>query len=230
MIDTLLFDLDGTLVDSVPDIAFALNTMRQKLHLPAIELETVKNIVGRGFPTTIQLILELDMTQAQAKKLHAKAFALTLQAYTENHGRHTTIYDGVLSTLTLLKKHPYKMAIVTNKEESHATALLEKIGLISYFDCIIGGDTTHHYKPHPASILEALSRLKSKPKDTIMIGDSKTDIDAAHNAAIPVVAVTYGYNHSTPISHYHPEYIIDAMDELPNLLNTLTLTQPLEIK
>jgi phosphoglycolate phosphatase len=230
MVNTLLFDLDGTLVDSVPDIAFALNTMRAQLHLPTITLEVVKNIVGRGFPTTVQLILELDMTQTEAKKLHAKAFSLTLQAYSENHGKHTTIYVGVLSTLIFLKKHHYKMAIVTNKEEAHATALLEKVGLASYFDCIIGGDTTDHYKPHPDSIFEALSRLKSKPNDAIMIGDSKTDIDAAHNAAIPVVAVTYGYNHNTPISHYHPEYIIDAMSELPSLLKTLTTTQPLEIK
>jgi phosphoglycolate phosphatase len=227
MIDTLLFDLDGTLVDSVPDIAFALNTMRQKLHLPTIELEIVKNIVGRGFPTTVQLILELDMPQSDAKKLHAKAFALTLQAYTENHGKHSTIYEGVLSTLIYLKTHRYKMAIVTNKEETHATALLEKIGLATYFDCIIGGDTTDHYKPFPTSIFEALSRLKSKPQKAIMIGDSKTDIDAAHNAALPVIAVTYGYNHNIPISHYHPEYIINAMNELPSLLTTI---QPLETK
>ncbi len=221
MINTLLFDLDGTLVDSVPDLAAALNHMRTTLNLSTVSTDVVKNIVGKGFPNTVRAILALDLPAQEVEALHDKALKLTLDAYSECHGLSTLIYPGVIETLELLQKQDYKMAVVTNKEEAHAIALLEKINLSQYFEYIIGGDSTAHYKPHPDSIFKALSELNSTSEEAIMIGDSETDIKAAQAAKIPVIAVTYGYNHGTPIQDFKPNALIDDFEQFPLALKNL---------
>ncbi|MDA7742092.1 phosphoglycolate phosphatase [Francisellaceae bacterium] len=221
MINTLLFDLDGTLVDSVPDLAAALNHMRTTLNLSTVSTGVVKNIIGKGFPNTVRAILALDLPTPEVEALHAKALKLTLDAYSECHGLSTLIYPGVIETLELLQKQDYKMAVVTNKEEAHAIALLEKINLSQYFECIIGGDSTAHYKPHPDPIFKALSELNSTSEEAVMIGDSETDIKAAQAAKIPVIAVTYGYNHGTPIQNFKPNALIDDFEQLPLALKNL---------
>ena len=113
------------------------------------------------------------------------------------------------------------MAIVTNKEQQHAIPLLRKLKLDHFFKAIIGGDSAACYKPDPAPIYKALELLHSNTESALMIGDSKTDIGAARNAGIPVIAVDYGYNHGSPIAAHQPDMIISHLSELPNAIKNL---------
>ena len=217
-ISTILFDLDGTLIDSIPDITQALNNMRKKFSLPPIKADAVRNIVGRGFPTTVKKILSIDNSEQEVETIYKEAYQITLTEYTQHMGKHTTIFPNVIDTLIDLKKQNYRTAIVTNKESKHAILTIKHLNLEPYFDLIIGGNTTNNYKPHPEPVYFAMKKLQASPENSIMIGDSKSDIQAAKAANIRSIAVTYGYNHGEPINNAQPDYIINNIGELTNLL------------
>jgi phosphoglycolate phosphatase len=215
-IDTILFDLDGTLVDSILDIKLALNYMLAIFKLPTLSTNTLKGIIGRGLPTTVMETLNLYIKDKErVNKIHKKALELTLQSYNNIHGEQTKVYPSVIKTLHNLKEHGYKMAIVTNKEVNEAKSLLKKLQMLHFFPVVIGGNSTKHYKPHQAPIEEAISQLKSSKQKSIMIGDSITDINAANNAGIPSICVSYGY-HANKINITKT---IDNIKELEHLLD-----------
>lgn len=218
-ITTVLFDLDGTLIDSIPDITAALNQMRKIYHLEPVKQETVKDIVGKGFPTTVKKVLSLDLPANEIEKIFTDAYQHTLDAYTTCMGKYTTIFPGVIETIKSLHNLNIKMAIVTNKEETHAKETVKHTGINKYIDLIIGGNTTTHYKPHPEPLYYAMKKLGSTPLETIMVGDSESDISAAKSASVRSVAVTYGYNHGKPISQSQPNEIINSISELLHLLD-----------
>jgi len=217
-ISSILFDLDGTLIDSIPDISMALNNMRRHFNLKPIPLETVRNIVGKGFPTTVRKVLDLSLRPHQANRIFDIAYKITLTEYEKCIGQNTKLFPNVESTLEKLKKYNIKMAVVTNKEEAHAKMTLKHTGLDQYFDLVVGGNTTNNYKPHPDPLLYAMKTLNTLTNEVVIIGDSDSDINAAKAAKIPVIAVTYGYNHGVPIAKSNPDITIDKFDEILQVL------------
>ncbi len=214
----LFFDLDGTLIDSVTDIAYALNQMRHYFSLADISPHAVSNIVGKGFPTTVRKVLELDLDATQVEQYASKALSLTLDAYEKNLGKHTTIYAGVTDVLQFAQVKGIKMAVVTNKEVKHATKTLKALKLIDYFNLVVGGDSTQHYKPHPAPLRYAMEVLKADKDTSLMIGDSDNDYLCAQKCNIPCILTTEGYNQGVDFTSLKPYAIINQFIELKDYL------------
>lgn len=216
--DTLFFDLDGTLINSVSDITYALNQMRAHFALSPICDNTTASIIGKGFPTTTQQVLELDFTPDKAH-FHAKtALKLTLNHYEAAMGQHTHIYPGVIKALNYFKALQIKMAVVTNKEETHAIKTLKHLNLDHYFDCVVGGDTTPFYKPNPAPLEYAAKRLNANITTSLMIGDSANDAYCAKACNMPYILISHGYANGVDLQSLNAIAIIEHFDELKNYI------------
>jgi phosphoglycolate phosphatase len=184
----VLIDLDGTLVDTAPDIAGAVNRMLQTLGAPALALETVTGFIGNGVPTLLQRVLA-------ASGIAPSQHALTLfhRHYADTNGRDSRVFPGVVTGLSRLRDAGYRLACVTNKPQAATTTLLSSSGLAPYFDAVVGGDATPHMKPHAAPLLYACRLLDADPACSVMVGDSSVDVAAARAAGMPVFIVRYGY-------------------------------------
>ncbi|MFZ9035743.1 MAG: phosphoglycolate phosphatase [Francisellaceae bacterium] len=210
----LFFDLDGTLVDSLPDITEALNLMRAEFNLTPISLDIVAGIIGKGFPTTTRRVLALDLDEHEVEKQAHKALQYTLMYYEQSMGKYTTIFPGVIETLQKLKSRHIPMAIVTNKEEEHAIKVLDQTSLSAYFDVIIGGDTTDAYKPDPEPLEYAMSQLNAMAATSLMIGDSANDSECANAAGIDIILIDHGYNNGVDLSSLKQNGIINHIGEI----------------
>ncbi len=218
--NTLLFDLDGTLVDSVPDLAFAVNQSLVELGLAPFSQDVIRGWVGNGADILIQRALsgnakistDLDNT------LKERALALFYQVYESHSCIETRLYPNVLETLTALKERGYSLAIITNKPERFIAPIINGLALNGLFELIIGGDTLAKRKPDPLPLNYACQQLSTNVEQCVMIGDSKNDILAAKAANMESIALTYGYNYGENIANYQPELVID---DFADLLSTL---------
>lgn len=192
--DAVLLDLDGTLVNSIPDLADATNAMRAELGLSQLPLDVIVTYVGKGAENLVKRALSGHLDQTPDTDLLARGLALFKQHYSTVNGAKTVVYEGVLEGLTLLRNAGIRMAVVTNKPAEFTHTLLMSCGLTSFFEQVICGDTCTEKKPHPMPLLHACSLLEVAPSRTVMIGDSANDALAAHAANITVLAVPYGYN------------------------------------
>lgn len=209
----ILFDLDGTLVDSSIDITNALNYALEPYSFAPLTKEDVIKLVGEGVTRLIEkLVGNKDLS------VIADVKERFLEHYTLHIVDHTREYPGVRETLEALSG--YKRAVISNKREALSRKTLEGLGLAGFFDLVAGSDTTHEKKPSPAPILWALSELEASPAEAVMVGDSNFDVDAGKAAGITTVAVTYGYRPLEAISH--ADYLIDSMDALIPLLKKIT--------
>lgn len=182
-------DLDGTLLDTVPDLAAAVNATRQDLGLPALERDEVAARVGRGIADLVARCLpEL------AAAAHSAAEAVFRAHYARSNGRHTRIYPGVREALAAFAGLGLPMAVVTNKAACFSEPLLDGLGLGDAFVCVVSGDTTAHKKPHPEPLLHACARLGVAPQRTLHIGDSRHDFECARAAGCAVALVSCGYH------------------------------------
>ena len=213
----LLFDLDGTLVDSVPDIAVAIDRMLVSLNLPQAGEAHVRNWVGNGAQKLVQRALaygynepENAVTWPNLTEAHQRYSSF----YREKLADHTRCYDGVLDALQHFYAQQLPLAVVTNKPESFARDLLTQLSMQHFFVTIIGGDTMPERKPAAAPLLEAAKRLNVNAAQCWMIGDSRTDINAARNAGMLVVAVPYGYNHGEDVTTLGPDAVVQSLMEL----------------
>ena len=213
----LLFDLDGTLLDSVPDLATAVDAMLLGANLPLAGEQRVRDWVGNGAKVLVERALafahncqreELERSELLYQQQQFLAF------YRECSSLHSKLYEGVLPALKHWQQQGLKMAIVTNKPAEFIAPLLERFQLREYFAVLVGGDTLVTRKPDPAPLHYACKQLQLDESACVMIGDSQTDVQAAKAAAIPVVAVSYGYNHGQPISASQPDLIVDSLQEL----------------
>lgn len=216
--NTLFFDLDGTLINSVNDITYALNKMRAHFALAPICDQTTASIIGRGFPTTTQKVLSLDLAPDKVATYANDALKLTLDYYEEAMGQHTHIYPGVINALTHFKELKIKMAVVTNKEEAHAIKTLEHLGLSQYFDCVIGGDTTPFYKPNPAPLEHAARMLNADITTSLMIGDSANDAYCAEAYNMPYILISHGYANGVNLHSLNALAVIKHFDELKDYI------------
>lgn len=215
---TFLFDLDGTLVDSVPDIAVACQTMLAKLKLPVLETSRISQFVGKGMDVLIQRCLNNSRDQLIVDpSLHAQAKQYFIEAYLIENGKRSCCYPHVIDTLTQLHHQGHTLGIVTNKPQLFTFTLLEQLSLRDFFKTIICGDTCQHKKPHPEPILYAIDQLNTLPQNCIFVGDSENDILAAKACHIPVVLMTYGYNEGKPLKTLNPDYIFDDFKNILTL-------------
>lgn len=218
----LLFDLDGTLVDSVPDIAVAIDRMLVSLQLPAAGEAKVRNWVGNGAQKLVQRALAYGYDEpenAVSWERLTEAHQRYSDFYREKLAVHTRCYDGVVPALHQLHAAGMPLAVVTNKPEAFAIELLRELGLLPLLACVIGGDSVAERKPMAAPLLEAARRLGVAASCCWMVGDSKTDIHAACNAGTPMVAVPYGYNHGEDVRIFAPDVVVDSLADLAAALN-----------
>ncbi|MBF8777455.1 phosphoglycolate phosphatase [Pseudomonas fulva] len=210
----VMFDLDGTLVDSVPDLAAAVDRMLLELGRPAAGLDAVRHWVGNGAQVLVRRALAGDIDHTGVDDaLAEQALALFMDAYAESHDL-TVVYPGVQDTLRWLRKRGVEMALITNKPERFVGPLLDQMKLGSYFRWIIGGDTLAQKKPDPAALLFVMQMAGVTPQQALFVGDSRSDVLAAKAAGVQCVGLTYGYNHGRPIEEESPSLVIDDLRAL----------------
>lgn len=209
----VMFDLDGTLVDSVPDLTAAVDQMLAQRGRPAAGVERVCNWVGNGAPVLVRRALAGSIEHAAVDDDEAEqALQDFLRAYAASHSA-TTVYPGVDDLLQWLRSQGVALAVVTNKPERFVAPLLAEKGL-GEFDWIIGGDTLPVKKPDPAGLLQVMRTAGVSPLQSLFVGDSRNDILAARAAGVKVVAVSYGYNHGRPIAEEQPDLLVDSLGAL----------------
>ena len=190
----LLFDLDGTLADTAPDLARALNRVLRALDCPAVTLDNTRNWIGNGMRRLLEHALARDGGKNAGPEFVDRGVALFEPFYAEAVWMDSVCYPGVVHGLAGLKRMGYKMACVTNKPRSCTGALLNYSGLADFFEVVVAGDDLMETKPAPAPLLYAADQLQVVPQDCVVIGDSQNDVDAARAAGMAVLVVTWGYN------------------------------------
>lgn len=224
-IKAVLFDLDGTLVDTVGDFEVALNSMLKSLSLPAISAAEIRHIIGKGSEHLIRSVLSLKLQQAglehteeaMAAKFQ-KAWDLYFQKYIEINGQYASVYPGVLEGLALLRSKGLPLAVVTNKPLALATPLLAAKGLDGMMEFVYGGDSFSRKKPDPMPLLQACTQLQTSPAHVLMVGDSSNDAKAARAAGCSVVLLPYGYNHGEPVEAVDSDGCFDSIASIARQL------------
>ncbi len=214
----ILIDVDGTLVDSVPDLAFCVDEMMKQLDMPPRGEAAVRNWVGNGVERLVRraLINQLDGEPEEA--LYEKAYPVFLDLYADNTAKRSCLYPGVVEGLEYLKGTGYRLGCVTNKAAQFTVPLLTDLGVADNFEIIISGDTLPKKKPDPMPLLHAAEFFGVAPGDALMLGDSVSDVKAARAAGFQIVCMSYGYNHGEDIRDSHPDAVIDSMVEIRALL------------
>ena len=190
----LLFDLDGTLADTAPDLARALNRVLRALDCPAVTLENTRNWIGNGMRRLLERALAGDGEKKASPEFVDRGVVLFEPFYAEAVWTDSVCYPGVVDGLAKLKRMGYKMGCVTNKPRSCTGALLEHSGLVDFFEVVVAGDDLVETKPAPAPLLYAADQLQVGPQDCVVIGDSQNDVNAARAAGMAVLVVTWGYH------------------------------------
>ena len=214
----ILIDVEGTLVDSVPDLAYCVDEMMKQLDMPVHGVDKVRNWVGNGVDRLVQraLIGQLDGDPEDA--LFEKARPIFLELYADNVSKRSVLYDGVREGLDYLEASGYQLGCVTNKAAQFTIPLLNDLGVHDDFDIVICGDTLPKKKPDPLPLLHAAEHFNVTPENSLMIGDSISDVIAARAAGFQIVCMSYGYNHGEDIRNYDPDLVIDSMAELKGIL------------
>lgn len=206
-----IVDLDGTMVDTVGDFVVALSAVLAEFGLPGVDRAFVALTVGKGSEHLIRSTLAHAGADAG---LYEAAMARYQHHYRAINGQYSTVYPGVVEGLDRLSAQGLKLACLTNKPTAFALALLQEKGLAGYFSQVFGGDAFERRKPDPLPLLKTCEALASLPANTLMIGDSSNDAQAARAAGCPVVLVSYGYNHGQPVRAVDADDMIDRLDQL----------------
>lgn len=219
MLKNIFFDLDGTLVNTGGDLTVAANTMRKHFNLKPVTEDTLANIIGKGYPTTVRKLLALDFDDNEyIESIADKGVEIIAQAYKSLNSANSSIYASVIETLDFLKSKNITMAVVTNKHEEDAILSLTHLNLIDYFEVVVGGDTTSAYKPSAEPLLFAIDKLNAKPHESLMIGDSENDFLCATEANVKTIMVSYGYHNGVDLKSLDSFAYIDDFVELRNLI------------
>lgn len=216
-------DLDGTLLDTIPDLAAAANAMLVALKLTPLPEERIRRFVGKGVEVLIDRTLDAagGLAAAGGPATGKAARVHFYSAYRKLNGSEARTYQGVVQGLQGLRDLGITLACVTNKPDEFAAPLLQRCGLDSYFDFVIGGDTLPFKKPHPGQLLEACRRWSLDPSQVLAVGDSVNDAEAARAAGMPVYLVPYGYNEGRDVHDADVDGIVSSLSELPSLIQGL---------
>jgi phosphoglycolate phosphatase len=211
--DLLIFDLDGTLIDSKLDLAHAVNNTRAHMGLPPLEHERVYSYVGNGAPVLIRRALGPDATEPQVQE----ALEFFLEYYRDHYLDYTTLYPGVRGSLDRLRDAGKRMAVLTNKPVRISKAILDGLGVGAHFFQVYGGNSFDFKKPHPIGVETLVREAGVSPARTLMIGDSSVDVQTAINARIQSCGVTYGFQPET-LADPAPDRLVDRMEDLVDWL------------
>jgi len=214
----IMIDVDGTLVDSVPDLAYCIDKMMQKLGMQKWGEDKVRHWVGNGVPKLVERALTGELEGRAIKEVFDKAYPIFLDLYEDNNSQRSYLYDGVREGLDYLISQGYQLGCVTNKSEQFTHPLLKALGIFNDFKIIISGDTLAKRKPDPMPLIYCAEHFNLKPKDCLMLGDSVSDVKAARAAGFDIICMSYGYNHGNDIANENPDLVIDSMKQLSNHL------------
>jgi len=204
---TVVFDLDGTLVDTAPDLAEATNYVLQTLGLSRVNELEIRPFVGHGALAMIDGAVKAHGRTLSERELH-DLFEVFIAYYTAHIADRSVPYPNVVQTLEALRSKGATLAVCTNKIEIQARRVLEELKLDGYFSALTGRDSLGSYKPDPRHLTGTIDRAGGHPATSIMVGDSETDIRTAKAARIPIIAVSFGYS-VDPVASYGPDAIID---------------------
>ncbi|CAM3565006.1 Phosphoglycolate phosphatase [Vibrio aerogenes CECT 7868] len=216
----VVFDLDGTLLDSVPDLAIAADQAVRQLGYPGVSECQVRDYVGNGADILIGRALSqsLEINPDLSPALLKEARTYFDEFYAATGHRLSQLYAGVKDTLVKLHQEGFTLAVVTNKPSHFVPEILQQHQIADYFSDVIGGDDFEKRKPDPMALNWLLDKYGLKPKQMMMVGDSKNDILAARNAGCHSFGLTYGYNHGEPIADSGPDYVADNISELLDIV------------
>lgn len=217
----VLCDLDGTLVDSVPDLTYCVDEMMAQLGRKGRGEAAVRTWVGNGVERLIHRALLGTFDGDAAPEDYARAHPIFLELYAENTFNRSVVYPGVREGLSFLREAGYPLGCVTNKPERFTEPLLRHLELREFFSIVISGDTLARKKPDPLPLLHAAEFFGVAPGDALMIGDSISDVKAARAAGFSILCTSYGYNHGEDIRTAAPDLVVDSLAELPGLLGAL---------
>jgi phosphoglycolate phosphatase len=207
--DLVIFDLDGTLIDSSRDLANSVNATRAHLHLPPLENETVYSYVGNGAPVLIRRALGPDYTDDEVQD----ALLYFLGYYRDHMLDHTALYPGVREVLDRLRDAGVSMAVLTNKPVRFSQAIIDGLGLQEHFCRVYGGNSFEQKKPHAIGIETLMAECGATRDETLMVGDSSVDVQTARNAQVKVCGVTWGFQPET-FAECPPDFLIHRPEEL----------------
>ncbi len=211
----IVFDLDGTLVDSAPDLAHAIDEMLTRLGQPPAGEETVRGWIGNGMPMLVQRALTGEQWPEREPEGFAEALALYMDIYEASLCNRTRLYEGAQECLQRLRQRHIKLACVTNKHSRFTLSLLRQLGIADFFDAVASGDQFTNNKPDPESLLKTAERLGVAAADSLMVGDSPADAQAARRAGFMLACVPYGYHGGKGVAVLSPDLILESLAELP---------------
>lgn len=214
----ILIDVDGTLVDSVPDLWYCVDEMMKALDMPLRGEAKVRTWVGNGVERLTRRALTDSLDGEPDDVLFQKGYPIFLQLYAENTSKRSRLYPGVEEGLDAMQAAGFKLGCVTNKAAQFTLPLLKELGVYDRFAIVVSGDTLPEKKPHPLPLLHAAEFFGVKPEKALMLGDSVSDVKAARAAGFQIVCMSYGYNHGVDIREAKPDAVIDSMVELVPLL------------
>lgn len=209
----VLFDLDGTLLDTLPDLIAAANLTLQELGRPLRSDAEIRNFIGKGVPHLVYRFMT-EGSQASEEEVEG-ALAVFRRYYAQENGVRTLPFPGVLEMLTALKADGYRLALVTNKATAFTHPLLAQQAVEGFFDSIVCGDTLTVRKPDPAPLLLACSQLGVAPSEAVMVGDSLNDAAAAHAVGMPVLLLKHGYSSAMPVEEIDCAALLSSLAEIP---------------
>jgi phosphoglycolate phosphatase len=214
----IMIDVDGTLVDSVPDLTYCVDEMMKQLGKESCGEAKVRQWVGNGVPKLVERALTSELEATPNSEDYEKAYPVFLELYAENTAKRSCLYDGVREGLDYMKSQGYLLGCVTNKAEQFTLPLLKALGIFDDFSIIISGDTLAKKKPDPLPLLHSASHFSIDPKDCMMLGDSVSDVRASRAAGFAIICMSYGYNHGNDIANEEPDLVLDSMSELRDCL------------
>lgn len=217
--DMVLIDVDGTLVDSVPDLAFCVDEMLKQLDMPTRGEAAVRHWVGNGVERLVKrgLINQLDGEPDQ--DLYDRALPIFRELYAENTSKRSCLYEGVSEALDFLKTTGVKIGCVTNKASEFTLPILRDLGISGYFQTVLCGDMVERKKPDPQPLLMSAEKLGVTPEASMMLGDSMSDVKAARAAGFSIICMSYGYNHGEDIRDYSPDAVVDSMAAIRDIID-----------
>jgi phosphoglycolate phosphatase len=216
-VELILFDLDGTLVDSVGDLAWCGNEMLRALDMPLHDPQAARDWVGNGLERLVKRVLTGDMDAEPDDALFRTGLDLFNRFYADHASDHSLLYPGAIEALQHLVRLELNLACVTNKPEPFTSALIEAMGLTDYFGLVVAGNTTARIKPDPMPLHYAADHFAVAYDKCLMVGDSSNDVKAARAAGFNIICVPYGYNHGNDIRDSNPDLVVENLIELNDM-------------
>ncbi|MHB1333069.1 MAG: phosphoglycolate phosphatase [Sulfuriferula sp.] len=217
-IKAVVIDLDGTLLDTAPDLAHAAELMMTELDMPPVALATIKTYIGNGVSRLVKRVLTGSMDAEPDTALFERAYPIYQKHYGAHVSLHSRPFPGVVEGLQALREMGVHVACITNKAEAFTIPLLRDTGLLDYFELVLSGDTLPKRKPDPLPLLHACKHFGVEPGELLLIGDSLNDTQAARAAGSPVFCVPYGYNRDRPVTELDQDAVVASLLEAAKLI------------